>query len=344
MGRGMTVDARANTETVASARWSSAAAELSVVVSTYRRSHYLPGLLRALEAQEAANRIEVIIVDNGSGDATWGVLTQFAQSTQLALCAARIEENHGPAPGRNTAVGLARAPLLAFTDDDCMPGPRWAAAMLDAFTDGARVVQGRTETEAGPRGPWDHTMTIRRPTHLFETCNVAYRRDDVLESGGFRPLPAYRFNGKPFGGEDTMLGWDIVRRTRAPLAFCEDAVVEHRIEPRGYRKWLQVRNGTSIFPALVRNVPEVRDGLYLRVFLTARSAAFDLAVVCVVAAAVLRTWVPLVGVLPYAWKLAPRRLQGLRGWAKRVVPLVIGDFATAFSLCRGSVKYRRLVL
>lgn len=352
MGRGATMDTRANrvsadtsvVETVTSAAWAAAAPEMSIVVSTYRRPQYLPGLFAALGAQEAAHRVEVIIVDNGSGDTTWDVLRQFAKSTGLALCAARIEDNHGPAPGRNAAIGLARASLIAFTDDDCMPDPHWTTALLDDFARGALVVQGRTETEAGPRGPWDHTMTIRRPTQLFETCNVAYRRSDVLDAGGFRPLPSYRFNGKPFGGEDTILGWGIVRATGAPVTFSNDAVVEHRIEPRSYRKWLQVRNGTSIFPALVRSVPEVRDSLFWRLFLTPRSASFDLGVVGLVAAVGLWSWIPLLGLVPYAWHLRPRRGQRIGPWAKRVAPLVVGDAATAWSLWRGSVKYRRIVL
>jgi glycosyltransferase involved in cell wall biosynthesis len=332
-------------ERVTSASWSTARPELSVVVSTYRRPHYLPGLLAALEAQEAAARLEVVIVDNGSGDTTWELLTAHTQQTQLAVCAARIEHNDGPAPGRNAAVQLARAPFLAFTDDDCMPQPEWARRMLEGLAGGAYAIQGRTEPEAGvPRGPWDHTMTVRRPTELFETCNIAYRRADVLAAGGFRQLPNYIFNGKPFGGEDTMLGFDILRATGSDLVFDRDAVVEHRVEPRSYRGWLKVRNGTSIFPALVRSVPEVRDSLFLRVFLTARSAAFDLAVASIVAAGVARSWWLLAGVLPYAWRLAPRRARGLRVWATRLVPLVVGDAATALSLWRGSVRYRRLVL
>ena len=352
MGRGATMDTRANpmraetsvVETVTSAAWATATPDMSIVVSTYRRPQYLPGLFAALGAQEAAHRIEVIIVDNGSGDTSWDVLTQFAKSTPLVLCAARIEDNHGPAPGRNAAIALARAPLIAFTDDDCMPDPRWTATLLDEFASGAAVVQGRTETEAGARGPWDHTMTIRRTTQLFETCNVAYRRADVLAAGGFTSLPKYRFNGKPFGGEDTILGWGIVRTTGVPVTFSNDAVVEHRIEPRSYRKWLKVRNGTSIFPALVRSVPEVRNSLFWRVFLTARSAAFDLAVVGLVAAVALWSWIPLLALAPYAWALRPRRGQRLGPWAKRVAPLAMGDAATAWSLWRGSVKYRRIVL
>jgi hypothetical protein len=332
-------------EQVTSARWATARAELSIVVSTYRRPHYLPGLLAALEAQDAAERVEVIIVDNGSGDTTWEALCDFVRTTTLPMCAARVEHNNGPAPGRNAGVGLVRAPFIAFTDDDCIPHREWARRMLDGLAGGARAIQGRTEPEAGvPRGPWDHTIAVRRPTELFETCNVAYRRDDVVAAGGFRQLPGYTFNGKPFGGEDTMLGFDILRATGSELVFDEEAVVEHRVEPANYRKWLKAKNGASIFPALVRAVPELRDSMFLRVFLTSRSAAFDLALIGVTTAAALWAWWPLCALAPYAWKLAPRRRRGLRTWAKRLVPIVIGDGTTALSLWRGSVRYRRLVL
>jgi glycosyltransferase involved in cell wall biosynthesis len=332
-------------ETAVSGRWDAQRADVCVIVSTFRRPHYLPGLLAALAAQDIApERLEVVIVDNGSGDDTWAVLSRYVRETPLAMCAARLEENHGPAPGRSAAVAISRAPYLAFTDDDCMPEPSWARAILEHLQRGARVVQGRTEAVSGNRGPWDHTMTIRGITQWFETCNVGYRRDDVVEAGLFSALPAYRFNGKPFGGEDTILAWKILRSTAAPAVFADDAVVRHRIEPRGFRGWLKYRHGTSIFPALVRSIPEVRSAMFLRYFLTARTAAFDLATVCVVTALVLRSPLPLVGVLVYVRKVLPRRWRNLGYWAQHLAAVVIGDASAAAGLWRGSVRYRRVVL
>ncbi|HVV36763.1 MAG TPA: glycosyltransferase [Acidimicrobiales bacterium] len=329
--------------------WGSTKPSLSVIVSTYRRAHYLPGLFDALEHQDLErSRFEVVIADDASTDDTWEVLRQFAESSPLSVCVARLAKNSGPSAGRNVAVELARAPLLAFTDDDCLPTPRWAAAMLAALEDDAhRIVQGRTETEAGARGRWDHTLAIRATTDLFETCNMGYHRADVRAVGGFRTLPGYRAGrgGSPMGGEDTLLGWDVLRATRqTTTAFADDALVYHRIEPRDVRGWLHERNGMDIFPGLIAGVPELRRRFFLRWFFSARSAAFDLAFVGLLGAIVLRSWIPLLALLPYVTYLVPRRRRGLRLWARTVFVFIAGDAAAAWSLLRGSVRYRRLLI
>ena len=43
------------------------------------------------------------------------------------------EPRPGPGLARNRGVELARAPILAFTDADCLPEPGWAAAILARF-------------------------------------------------------------------------------------------------------------------------------------------------------------------------------------------------------------------
>jgi hypothetical protein len=140
-----------------------------------------------------------------------------------------------------------------------------------------------------------------------------------------------------------MLGWEIVRATGESVTFAPDAVVHHRIEPRDYQGWLRFRRGAGIFPALLRAVPELRRDMFLRVFLSARSAAFDLAVLSVVVAVLTRRVIPLAGLVPYLTMLAPRR-RGLRRWARLVGLYVRGDAATAWSLARNSLRQRRLVL
>jgi glycosyltransferase involved in cell wall biosynthesis len=317
-------------------------------VSTFRRPHYLPGLVAHLEAQDLDRaRFEVVLVDNASGDTTWDALCDVARATPLAMCVARVEHNGGPATGRNAAVELARAPLVAFTDDDCLAHPGWAAALLAALEQGHTVVQGRTEPEAGvPRGRWDHTITVRKPTVLFETCNIGYRRADVIAAGGFRPLHGYRAGrgGHPFGGEDTVLGWNIARTNGDQPVFVDDAVVEHRIEPRDFRGWMNMRASMAIFPALIANVPELRHVFVARWFFSRRTIAFDLALLGLVLALALRSVIPLVALLPYAWYLAPRRVRGLRTWARFVPAFVMGDAAVAWSLLQGSIRYRRPLL
>ncbi len=330
-----------------SARYPSATPAISVLISTFRRAHYLPGLLDCLEAQTGdPTAFEVIVVDNASNDATWDALQTRAASTPLAFRAGRVGVNGGPATGRNAALSLARAELVAFTDDDTLPEPGWLAEMRRALEHGLHLVQGRTEPAPGARGLWDHTVAVRSTTPFFETCNIGYRRDELIAAGGFRPLEGYRpgRGGTRFGGEDTVVGWDVLRAANAVPAFATDAVVHHRIEPRDYKGWLHVKQGMAIFPALIANVPEIRRFMFWHYFFSARTAAFDLAVVGLVAALVSRSPIPLVAVIPYVRMLAPRRKSGLRNWAERLGPIVRGDFAAAWSLWRGTIRYRRVVL
>ncbi len=334
-------------EVADSARYASTTPAISVLISTFRRPHYLPGLLDCLEAQALdPAHFEVVIVDNASNDATWAALQVRAASTPLAFRAGRVEVNGGPATGRNAALSLARAELVAFTDDDTLPEPAWVAEMLTALVDGPHLVQGRTEPAPGTRGPWDHTVAVRANTPFFETCNIGYRRDELIAAGGFRPLEGYRpgRGGTPFGGEDTVVGWDVLRAANAEPAFADNAVVHHRIEPRDFKGWLHVKKGMAIFPALIANVPEMRRFMFWRYFFTARTAAFDLAVVGDLIAVALRSPVPLLLMLPYLLMLAPRRRGGLRNWAWRLGRIVLGDVHAAWSLLKGTIRYRRIVL
>lgn len=335
-------------EVAQSATWSTTQPDISVLISTFRRPHYLPGLTATLQAQDFdPSRFEIVIADNASNDDTWNALQDFTRTTNLAVQVVRVSENHGPATGRNAALSAARANWVLFTDDDCLPEPQWVRAAHDAFASGARIVQGRTEPETGvTRTLWDHTIAVHHVTLLFETCNLAYWREDVVEAGGFRPLPGYRAGrgGVPFGGEDTVLGWNIMRSTGTTVVFGTDAVVHHRIEPRDYSGWLKVRHGMGIFPALIRNVPELRHQFFLRLFFSKRSAAFDLAIVALVAAVASRSPLPLVAVIPYLVTIAPRRGGSRSVWARRLVPMTVGDAAALWSLIRGSVRHRRVLL
>jgi hypothetical protein len=51
-----------------------------------------------------------------------------------------------------------------------------------------------------------------------------------------------------------------------------------------------------------------------------------------------------LALLPYLSVLAPRSHRGLRTWARRLGPYVLADMASAWTLLRGSVRYRRLLL
>src|SRR5438046_2466957 len=141
--------------------------QVSVVVATHNRPERLGALLDTLSAQTLPrDAFEVIVVNDASTDGTAEFLRERGQRDDLPLRSVHRERSQGPAVARNEGWRAARAPLVAFTDDDCIVGPRWLeSAVAVAKEHPGAIVQGRTDPipEEYPRyGPFSHTLTIHR--------------------------------------------------------------------------------------------------------------------------------------------------------------------------------------
>jgi len=331
------------------------APDVSVVVPTCNRAGFLGDLVAALERQRMApERFEVLIVDDASSDGTWEELTAYLGGTSLRMRALRHGANTGQGTARTTGLCAARGAVVAFTDDDCIPTPPWLerlTAPLLAAGDGSRapvVVQGRTvpwPDDEASAGAWSRTVWVLGPTWLFETCNVAYRRDDLVRVGGF---PAR--GDAPVGphgrlvGEDALVGWQVLDGG-AQLQFVPEALVHHRHLPARYLDWLAEQRGRGVFPALVARSPHGRRALWHRWFLARRTAAFDLALVTAAAAAVSGRARWLVGCVPWVLVALPEAADRRgRHPALRLGQLALGDAVGFASLVAGSVRHRCLVL
>jgi glycosyltransferase involved in cell wall biosynthesis len=114
---------------------------ITVAVPTRDRPAALARCLEAIGAQTARERLEVVVCDDGSRDA------RAVAATVAGFPGARIVriEGRGPAAARNAAVDAALAPIVCFTDDDCIPDPEWAALLAAALAPGgAAAAAGRT--------------------------------------------------------------------------------------------------------------------------------------------------------------------------------------------------------
>jgi glycosyltransferase involved in cell wall biosynthesis len=115
--------------------------EITVVVPTRDRRAGLRRCLARLAAQTAADRLEIVVIDDGSDDAE-AVVAAVEASPSARLVRQR---RRGPGAARNAGVRAARTPIVCFTDDDCEPAPAWAETLAAALRAGAEVVAGRTE-------------------------------------------------------------------------------------------------------------------------------------------------------------------------------------------------------
>lgn len=328
-------------EDVASRSWATASPALSVVVATHDRQPFLDDLLTALERQiSPPGGLEVVLADDGSTDGTWKHLRSRVQVSPLPVLALRLPATGGPSIPRNTAASRSRGPALALTDDDCLPEPRWAAALVDALASGVGIVQGRTVPHAeGASGPWDRTITVRAPTGLYETCNLGIGAALFTELGGF---PDAGLADRGFG-EDVLLGAAAARAGGA--AWAPRAVVQHRWLPDDYRGHLRSRRRLTGFPHLAKEVPELRTHLWQGCALSRRTAAADAALAGLLLAVGLRRVLPLAAAAPWLRTALPdaRRRPG-RPLAVRLAQLALADLVGAVSLVEGSLRARRLLL
>jgi glycosyltransferase involved in cell wall biosynthesis len=109
---------------------------LSVVVCSLNGARGVARCLAALSAQTIRADLEVIVVDDGSADDTSDV------GRAGGAIVIRHPSRRGISAARNSGIGVARAPVIAFLDDDCEPGPGWAERMLAAYDDDVVAVGG----------------------------------------------------------------------------------------------------------------------------------------------------------------------------------------------------------
>jgi glycosyltransferase involved in cell wall biosynthesis len=305
----------------------------SVIVPARDAAATLPATLDALAAQDLGEPFEVLVVDDGSADATAALARAHPVVTDVLRAA-----GEGPGAARNRAAAVARGAVLAFTDADCVPAPSWLRAGLGAIA-AADVVQGPV-LPAGRAGPYDRTLTRHRPSPLFETANLLVRAERFC--GFERWLDPPRSKEL---GEDVWLGWRLVRGG-ARVAWAPDAVVHHAVTSRGAVGYIAEHARRRYLPELVRRVPELRDALcHRRAFLTRRTARFDLAVAAVAAAAATRRPLALAATAPYlALALSDAARVGRRRAPGALAIAAGADAVGLAALAYGSAHARTVVL
>ena len=101
---------------------------ISVVVPVYNREDLIQNCIESLLSLEyPKDRIEIIIVDNGSSDRTPEVIQKYGVIYVL-------EERRGSSCARNKGVSVARGDLIAFTDSDCEVSQDWALEIANSYS------------------------------------------------------------------------------------------------------------------------------------------------------------------------------------------------------------------
>lgn len=208
--------------------------KISVVVCSYNGASTIRGCLDALFEVDYPN-FEVIVVDDGSTDAA----AQIAEKYPFRVIST---PNRGLSSARNTGMLAATGEIVAYIDDDAFPDPHWLQYLAHSFTNTDHAgIGGPNIPPAGdgliaesvanaPGGPVHVLLTDTIAEHI-PGCNMAFRRDVLLEVGGCDPI--YRT-----AGDDVDLCWRI-QETGRTIGFNPSAVVWHHRRNSVKEYWKQ---------------------------------------------------------------------------------------------------------
>jgi len=103
--------------------------EVSVIIPTYNREKFISECVQSVLAQTLPAR-EIIIVDDGSTDATYNILRDLgfnSLSTKKTVLRYFFQQNRGVSSARNLGIKEARSEYIALLDSDDL----WLKSKLD---------------------------------------------------------------------------------------------------------------------------------------------------------------------------------------------------------------------
>jgi glycosyltransferase involved in cell wall biosynthesis len=219
---------------------------ISVVVCAYNAERTMEACLASLETLDYPD-YEVIVVNDGSTDKTLEISERFP------FCRIISQPNKGLSVARNVGAEAATGEIVAYTDSDCVADPDWLTYLV------ARMETGNLAACGGPNFPPPEDSLVPAavavspggPTHVLISdevaehiagCNMAFRREALMELGGFDPI--YRA-----AGDDVDICWRFQDAGHA-IGFSPAAVVWH-FRRNTVRAYINQQRGYGKAEALV---------------------------------------------------------------------------------------------
>jgi peptidoglycan-N-acetylglucosamine deacetylase len=243
---------------------------VAIIVPCWNEAATLAGTCESLLALEyPKERLEIILVDDGSTDGTPEVMARFAQHPQVRILR---KENGGKHTALNAGIAITSAELVGCLDADSFVEPDALREIVPCFDDPSVAAATAAMSIHKPgnilqymqNAEYTFGITLR---HAFASVNGLYvtpgpfsfyRRSIVLELGGFRyghqtedmemalriqQTGVYKIENAPHArvytkAPDTVLGL-LKQRTRWTSGFLRNILGE-------YRGLIASRNNTAL--------------------------------------------------------------------------------------------------
>jgi GT2 family glycosyltransferase len=208
--------------------------KVSVIVCSYNGGQTLRECLASLMRLDYPD-VEIVLVDDGSTDQTPAIAAEFPEVIY------HRQVNKGLSEARNVGAELATGEIVAYTDSDCVVDEHWLRYLVQSMRDqNVEAIGGPNITPpsdgwiakcvaASPGNP-SHVMLDDHFAEHIPGCNMAFRRQTLLDLGGFDT----QFRQ---AGDDVDLCWRLLD-TGQKIGYAPAAMVWHhrRATVKAYAK------------------------------------------------------------------------------------------------------------
>jgi mycofactocin glycosyltransferase len=186
--------------------------KVSVIIPVRNRPEDLKRCLESLkQLRYQKENLEIIVVDDGSEDATVRVAEQY----QVTLL--QNGSQKGASFCRNRGAKVATGDIFCFIDSDCVVKPNWLRHLVMGFIDDHVSTVGGLVASYSDRTHLDRYEQVSSSLHMgkyaqdsrggdlffyLPSCNLAMRREVFSKAGGFTESMDV--------GEDVDLCWRII--------------------------------------------------------------------------------------------------------------------------------------
>lgn len=229
---------------------------ISVVVCTHNGADTIRDCLGGLAEVDYPN-FEVIVVDDGSSDATSSIVSEY--DVQLISTS-----NRGLSAARNVGMRAATGEIVAYLDDDARPDSHWLLYLARTFQSTSHAAVGGPNLSPSGDGfiaqAVDHAPG--NPVHILieddiaehvPGCNMAVRKACLEAIGGFDPQFCV-------AGDDVDMCWRLQQRGWT-IGFSPAAVVWHHRRNSIRSFWRQQIGYGRAEALLERKWPDKYNGI-----------------------------------------------------------------------------------
>ena len=219
---------------------------VSIIICSYNAEADLRDCLASLELQDYP-KMEIVIVNDASTDATARYLETFKSRTPAETVIVTNPSNLGVAGSRNAGIHKATGEILAFLDADCVADKSWISELVktyeqrDAAAVGGRILDARIENiwSLSNKGH-DYVAAHEGPVPFVKGCNMSFRAD---------VLRRFMFNDEIRYGYEEILLCDSLHDAGYRVYYTPRAVVyhKHRTSAAGIFEQKYLRGMSSVW-------------------------------------------------------------------------------------------------